>query len=90
MLEFEWDPEKAESNVRRHGVSFEEASTAFNDDLLLTFNDPDHSEGEMRLLAFGTSAFGKPVAVSFTERGDRIRLISARRMTSRERIIYEQ
>jgi uncharacterized protein len=89
-LEFEWDPAKAEANLRDHGVSFAEASTAFHDPLSLTIPDPDHSGGEERYLLLGASRAGRLLVVAHTERGDRIRIISARKPTQRERRQYEQ
>ena len=88
-MEFEWDPEKARSNELKHGVAFEEATGVFADNLSSTVQDPDHSEGEARYLIFGQTQQGRHVVVGFTERGDRIRLISARPMTRRERQAYE-
>jgi len=88
-MEFEWDPDKAIRNVAKHGVSFQEAATTFGDPLSLTVFDPDHSEDEDRYLTFGQTSAGKFVAVSHTDRGDRVRIISARPMTRRERKGYE-
>lgn len=89
-MEFEWDNEKAVANLRKHGVSFEEASTVFGDALAITFNDPVHSVGEHRFLTFGVSLTGVLLVVSFAERGRRIRIISARKATRTERKIYEK
>jgi len=89
-MRFEWDPRKAASNLRKHGVSFEEAATALADDLALTGDDPDHSEVEGRLITFGVSRAGRLLVVSHTERGERIRIISARLATRTEREIYEE
>lgn len=89
-MEFEWDPTKASANESKHGVSFFEACEVFNDDLSLTARDPDHSLDENRYLIFGMSKGGKYLVVSYTERDDRTRLISARQMTARERKAYEQ
>ena len=88
-MEFEWDPEKAASNVEKHGVEFIEATTVFADPLELTITDPDHSENEDRFISLGRSASGTVLVVSFTERENRIRVISARPATSRERREYE-
>ncbi len=88
-LTFEWDKEKAKENLRRHKVSFEEAKTIFNDPFLLTFPDPDHSEGEERYLNIGQSATGTTLIVIHTERQSRIRLISCRKATKKERKSYE-
>ena len=89
-MDFEWDPEKARANESKHGVSFFEACEVFDDDHSSTVPDPDHSTDEDRYLIFGMSKGGKHVVVSYTERGDRIRPISARTMTPRERKAYEQ
>ena len=89
-LEFEWDRRKAASNRRKHGVSFEEASTVFGDPLAAIFDDEEHSEGELREVLIGHSADGRLLVVSFTERADRIRVISAWRATKRERRDYEE
>lgn len=89
MLIFEWDPEKARENEHKHGVTFVEASEVFDEDHSSCVRDPDHSVDEERYLIFGISKQGKHLVVSYTERGDRIRLISARQMTSRERKAYE-
>ena len=90
MLEFEWDPEKARANARKHGVTFFEASEVFDDDHSLSVRDPDHSADEGRYLIFGMSKVGRHLVVSYTDRNGRIRLISARPMTPRERRAYEQ
>jgi len=86
----EWDPAKAAANLRKHGVSFEEAATALADDLAVTGFDPDHSRGESRFVTFGVSSAGRLLVVAHTERGDRLRIISARSATKRERRIYEE
>lgn len=88
-MDFEWDPEKARRNRRLHGVSFAEAAEVFGDRLSSTVADPDHSQGEDRYLTFGQTSSGRHLVVAFTERGGRIRLISAREMTRRERKAYE-
>ena len=88
-LLFEWDPAKAASNLAKHGVSFAEASTVFGDPLALMVPDPRHSHGEVRFAIFGTSTRGRLLAVLHTERGERIRLISAREATRHERAVYE-
>lgn len=90
MLIFEWDPDKARENERKHGVGFLEASEVFDDDHSSAVQDPDHSVDEARYLIFGASKQGKHLVVSYTERGERIRVISARQMTSRERRAYEE
>ena len=89
-MQFEWDPKKAAINLRDHKVSFEEASTALEDELSLTGDDPDHSIVEARLITFGVSSPGRLLAVSHTERGERIRIISARPATRAERRLYEE
>ena len=87
---FEWDEIKAAANARKHGVPFEEAASVLSDPLAYTFDDPDHSVGEQRLLTFGFSQLGRVLAVVHVERGRAIRIISARRATRHERGIYEQ
>ena len=88
-MEFEWDGAKAQSNTEKHGISFVEAITVFGDPLEITISDPDHSEGEARFLSLGSSEQGRLLVVSYTERGGRIRLISAREAVPRERKRYE-
>jgi uncharacterized DUF497 family protein len=87
-MNFEWDPEKARRNLAKHGLSFEEAATAFGDPLSITKFDPDHSEDEDRFVLLGASHAGRLVVVSHTHRGERIRLISARLASKRERRTY--
>ena len=89
MLTFEWDPQKAQSNLEKHGVSFEEASTVFRDLLSLTIDDPLHSEDEGRMIQIGISYKNRLLVVVHTERGDNIRIISARKATKKERNNYE-
>jgi uncharacterized DUF497 family protein len=89
-LRFTWDPRKARLNERRHGVSFEEAATAFLDPLSLTIRDVLHAVGEERFVLIGQSDRGRLVVVVHVERGDEIRLISARRATPHERRAYEE
>lgn len=89
-MEFEWDSKKAAANEQKHGVTFQEAVTVFGDPLAITFLDRDHSVGEQRYLTFGLSRFDRPLVVSHADRGDRVRIISARFMTRRERKIYEE
>jgi hypothetical protein len=89
-MHFEWDPEKARANLAKHEISFEEAMQAFLDPLSVTILDPDHSEGEDRFVLLGQSAAGRLLVVVHTDRGEAIRLISARRATRRERRTYEQ
>lgn len=88
-MNFEWEESKANANLRKHAVSFEEAATVFEDDLSLTGSDPDHSKGERRLITFGLSANQRLLVVAHTERGGKIRIISARPATKVERKIYE-
>ncbi len=89
-MHFEWDPEKARANMAKHGVSFDEAVACFRDPLSVTILDPDHSESENRFVLIGQSSMGRLLVVVHTNRGDAIRLISARRATWRERQAYEQ
>jgi uncharacterized protein len=90
-VRFVWDPKKAASNSRKHGISFEEASTVFGDYLAVTGADPDHSVGEQRWMTFGLSSRRRLLAVSHTEEEeDIIRIISARPATPRERKLYEE
>ncbi len=90
VITFEWDAEKAAGNEEKHGLSLEEASTAFGDPLSITINDPDHSEDEARFLLLGMTHTGRLVVVVHTDRDDAVRLISARLATPRERRSYEQ
>lgn len=89
-MRFTWDARKAAANVRKHGVSFEEASTVFRDTLSTTGLDPDHSIGERRFVTFGSSNQSRLLVVSHTEEDDTIRIISARLATRQERKIYEE
>ena len=89
-LEFEWDPVKAELNLKEHGVSFDEATTIFRDTLSITISDPDHSDYEDRFIDIGMSHRMHLLVVSYTERKDNIRIISARRATRAERKNYEE
>jgi uncharacterized DUF497 family protein len=88
-VQFEWDPEKASENLTKHGVDFVEAMTVFGDPLEVVIPDPDHSERERRALSMGQSSAGRLLVVAYTEREGRIRLISAREATARERKSYE-
>jgi len=88
--QFEWDAEKARENLRKHGVSFDEAVTAFSDRLSALLPDPDHSVAEERYLVMGQSTRGRLLVVSFVERPPRTRIISARLATRRERQDYEE
>ena len=89
-LTFEWDPAKALENDRKHGVTFEEASTSFADISSLTNHDPEHSDPEDRYVLLGMSAPGRLLVVVHIERGDNIRLISARPANRREAAKYTQ
>jgi uncharacterized protein len=89
-VDFEWDAAKAVENFAKHGVSFEEATTALRDPLSATGLDPDHSLGEERFVTFGVSAHGRLLVVAHTDRDDIIRIISAREATRSERKIYEE
>ena len=88
-MRFEWDFEKARLNLRKHGVSFEEAASVFHDPLSATFDDPDHSVGERRLITVGYSSRGRILVVSHAERGNVLRIISARLATAHERKRHE-
>lgn len=89
-LLFEWDPRKAKRNIALHGVSFDEASTAFRDPLSSTIDEPLHSADEERYVLTGLSHQDRLLVVVHTERGDRIRIMSARLATSKERKQYEE
>ena len=89
-MNFEWDEVKARINKNKHGVSFLEATEVFSDRYSACVHDPDHSKDEERYLLFGVSLKGSYLVVSFTERENSIRIISARHMTRRERKAYEQ
>lgn len=89
-LFFEWNENKANTSFKKHGVSFEEATTVFGDVLSITINDPLHSIDEDRLIIIGHSHKNRLVVVVHTERGDKIRIISARPATRRERNFYER
>jgi uncharacterized DUF497 family protein len=88
-MNFEWDPDKAERNLEKHGVSFAEASTLFGDPLSVTIPDPLHSQGEDRFVPFGMSERGRFLVVVHTDRENTTRIISARLMTRHERQQYE-
>lgn len=90
MDEFEWDAKKAATNLTDHDVSFDEALTVFADPLAAIFDDPDHSAEERRELIIGHSTKQNLLVVGFTERGNRVRIITARKVTARERHDYEQ
>ncbi len=88
-MNFEWDTVKAATNLQKHGVSFEIAARAFEDELSATFPDPDHSSGETRLITYALAQDGRLLVISHTEKSGTIRIISARAATSRERKRYE-
>ena len=89
-LQFTWDPAKAAANLRKHGVAFEDASTVFRNPLAKVLPDPTHSEREQRSLILGHSVGGRLLLVVFTETEERIRIISARDVSARERREYEE
>jgi hypothetical protein len=89
-LSFEWDEQKARTNLAKHGVSFGEATAVFGDPLSLTVPDPAHSQTEDRSIIVGRSHRQKLLVVVHTERGDNIRIISARPASRRERKNYEE
>ncbi|SEH05181.1 BrnT family toxin [Candidatus Venteria ishoeyi] len=88
-MDFEWNPQKAEINNRKHGVSFDEASSVFGDFLSVTYPDPDHSIKEERFVMIGLSSKQRILVVSHTYRGETVRIISARTATKREQRFYE-
>ena len=88
-MEFEWHRDKEQANIQKHGVDFTEAATVFGDPLELTISDPDHSIGEYRFLSMGHSSRNRILVVSYTEREDRFRIISARTASPKERRQYE-
>ncbi len=90
VLRFEWDGRKADTNLRNHGVSFEEATTAFGDPLSITIPDHYHSRSEERYILLGQLSGGMLLVVAHVERGETLRIISARKATSRERRYYEE
>ena len=90
MLLFEWDPNKAEKNIKIHGVSFDEASTSFKDTLSLAIYDPLHSDKENRFVLIGNSCKNRLLVIVHTEREDKIRIISARKAIKNERRQYEE
>jgi uncharacterized DUF497 family protein len=87
---FTWSERKAESNVRKHGISFDEAATAFDDPLFVVFSDPDHSIEENRFILMGESINGRLLVISYTQHPAAVRLISARKATPGERNAYEE
>ncbi len=88
-MQFEWDPKKAKSNLKKHGVSFDEAVTVFYDPLSATFDDPDHSGDEFRFVTIGFSSGSRLLFVSHSDRGEVLRIISARPATAHERKRHE-
>lgn len=90
MIEFEWDPQKDKANRLKHRISFGEAATVLRDPLGITVFDPDHSQEEDRYITVGTSKRGQAVMVAYTDRGNRIRIISARPLSRAEREQYEE
>jgi len=88
-MEFEWDPKKADHNLKKHSIDFTEASTVFADPLSITYTDPDHSLYEDRYIIIGLSAHSRLLIVAHTDREEVTRIISARKVTSRERKLYE-
>jgi uncharacterized DUF497 family protein len=89
-VNFEWDPDKATQNRRKHGVSFHDAASVFADRLAVTYHDPDHSLSEERFITVGMSRNGRVLIVAHSDRGENIRIISARNTTLRERKHYEE
>ncbi|HEV7784053.1 MAG TPA: BrnT family toxin [Thermoanaerobaculia bacterium] len=89
-MEFEWDPRKAATNLRKHSVSFDEAASVFLDQLAVSGPDPDHSARESRYITFGMSSLGRLLAICHGYRLGAIRIISARRVTRTERKLYEE
>jgi uncharacterized DUF497 family protein len=89
MLRFSWDPAKAAANARKHGVTFSEAASVFGDTLSIAGFDPDHSDNEDRYILVGTSLQGRLLLVAYTEHGEKLRIISARKLTRKERKAYE-
>jgi uncharacterized protein len=88
-VECDWDPEKARKNLANHGVAFDEASTVFGDPLAITIDDPDHSQDEQRFPTTGLSSRQRLIIVAHTDRQGRVRIITAREVTMRERTQYE-
>jgi len=89
-VEFAWDPRKDKRNLAKHGVSFDEAKTVFDDELFLVFSDPDHSTEESRFIIMGRSKRGRLLVAAYTERSDTIRIINARKATRREHNTYAE
>jgi uncharacterized DUF497 family protein len=89
-MKFEWDKQKADTNFKKHGVSFHEAASVFGDILSITYPDPDHSVRENSFITVGISRFGRVLIISHTDRGNNIRIINARKTTRKERKYYEE
>ena len=89
-MKIEWDPKKAQSNLRKHRISFEEAATALSDPIAATGADPDHSITEERYITFGVSEIGRLLVVAHTDEEEIIRIISARTASKGERELYEE
>ena len=89
-MEFEWNPDEAALNFEKHGISFQEAATVFNDNLSVTFPDLAHSIAESRYVIIGVSRFGQLLVIAHTERGEKVRIISARKATLQEKRFYEE
>ena len=89
-MEFEWDPRKARSNIRKHGVSFDEAASAFSDVFSFTYDDESHSQTEQRYATLGMSNQGRVLVIAHTMRAERVRIISARKASQREKRWYEK
>ena len=89
-MTFEWDQQKAQSNLVKHGISFKQAQTVFDDPLYVDFYDPDHSQNENRYIIIGASSMGHILLVSYTERGNITRIISARKVTKQEFKTYQE
>jgi uncharacterized DUF497 family protein len=89
-VRFEWDAKKAAANLRKHGVSFKEASSVFFDPLSATGDDPDHSSGQRRFVTFGVSSSAQLLVVAHAQQADAIRIITARHATRAERKLYEE
>ena len=89
-MKFEWDPQKADSNLKKHSVSFQEAASVLGDALSITYPDPDHSVREHRFITVGMSRSGRVLMVAHTDRRGNVRIISARKTTRQERKYYEE
>jgi uncharacterized protein len=88
--QFEWNPAKAKTNLAKHEVSFEEASTVFDDPMFITVLDDEHSQDEQRYITIGLSANNRLLMVAHTERENRVRIISARKATKNEEKFYAE